>query len=72
MLIIMKSYENKSNEPRNNFGYRLHVRVRRERERAPVVDRPTEVRFNGENLHGVFHHFKVWLNEVCRIVGLAR
>lgn len=47
---------------------RLHVRVKGEREggkKAPVVDRPAEVRFNGDSLHGVFHHFKVWLHEVC-------
>lgn len=43
------------------------MRVKGEEEKkAPVVDRPVEVRFNGENLHGVFHHFKVWLHEVCR------
>lgn len=65
--MIIKRYENKWNEPRNNSGYRLHVRLNGEKT-APVVDPPAEIRFNGENLQGVFHHVKVWLHEVCRSV----
>lgn len=32
---------------------------------------PPKSAFNGDNLHRVFHHFKVWLHEVCRS-GLVR
>lgn len=46
-------------------------RKREGRKKAPAVDR-AEVRFNGENLRGVFHHFKVWLHEVCYSEGKVR
>lgn len=38
---------------------------RRGKKNLLAVDRPAEVRFNGENLHEARHHFKVWLREVC-------
>lgn len=48
------------------------MRAKGERKKAPVVDRPAEVRFNGDNLHGVFHHCKGWLREVCRRVSAVK
>lgn len=50
---------------------RLYIRVKGDGGKAPVANRPAEVRFNGENLRGVFHHFKAWLHEVGRSGGLC-
>lgn len=48
----------KTSETRNNSGIEAAREGEGREKKAPVVDRPAEVRFNGDNLHGVFHHCK--------------
>lgn len=56
----------KTSETRNNSDSGQREREREKEKKAPVVwiVLPKSA-FNGENLHGVSHHFKVWLHEVC-------